>query len=486
MTEKPIPFINAMSASVPELGGGSQSVMNVITRGNGSLVRRPGVEDYSQAPGYAIHSGEISAVHETLDGELYAIGEQQPERQFYRIRPGGATALTGASGSLRGTKRPVLTETQMLLVAAGGDNMRAVNLGNDYIIPVGSSAPKATHVLINKNRLVANDVELDTSVVRYSEQAIGNTWPSSDGYVGHTLWYYGGIGTAGYFTAEARPDPVVAIKDTVGELVVFGSTTTSVYAPEAADSSLIWSPVGVLETGCCAPYSPIHHRELFFWLDHRRRFVVGDGSSVKDIGQQIQSELDSLGTVDDCWGFVYQESNVVCLVWVFPTDGVAYAYQEDSGWSRWAGWTGNWSPLVVSSHHQRFAGAENIVGTTGGRVANLTMSADDDLGDTVRAYVETGYISHETQARKTCDVVSFRLRRGAPGSSGPHAFFGYRDRPGPWRSRIPIDLGVSGETEPVVRFYGLGVYRQRQWFFEFSGSERLELLGASETFSVEQ
>ena len=490
MKRDPIPFRNALAPSVPSLAGGSPSAMNVISLGNGSLVRRPGIQVYAGAPSTAITGDAILNVHEALNGALYAVVDGSPLRHAYRVTPTGSTQVASKdwSDGIPGTKRPVLAETEMIIAIACGDQMRAILLPTDEQIFLSPQAPKASHVVANHLRLLANDVEVDRSAVRYSDVAIGDTWPLWGGLSGHTVWTYGGIGTSGYFTNNSRPDPVVAIYDTLGEIWVFGSTTTEVRAPNVEDVGgygiEVWSPVGNLETGCCAPYSPIRHRELFFWLDHRRRFVVGDGSSVKDIGNlEIQKELDGLSTVDDCWGFVFQEANVVCLVWVFPTDGVAYCYQEGAGWCRWAGWDKNWTPLMVSAHHQRFSGAENIVGTLDGRVAKMTLNAQDDLGGTIRAYVETGFQNHGTPSRKHCDSVDFQLKRGAQNSSGPQAFFGWRDQEGPWQCRIPINLGEGGNTYPVVSFYSLGEYRTRDWFFEFSGAERLELLGATETYT---
>jgi len=484
MTEEAIPFINAMSPATPELGGGSPTAHNVLTLGNGSLVRRPGLKSYFGAPATAIHGSELVAVYEAMDGKLFAVGRDDGgQRPIYHVTPGGAVSLGVGEAFLTGTLRPVIAETEMILAIAGGYEIEMVILGwpSAQRLSAGDS-PKASHVLANKLRLVANDMLTDRTIVQYSAIASGDTFPGMGGITGHTQWYLNA--GAGYFTAEARPDPVVALADTSGEILVFGTSTVQVYA---ADETLVWAPVGTIEAGCAAPYSVIKHRGLFFWLDHRRRFVVGEGTSVKEISQPIQSELDALASIDDCWGFTFQERNVVCLVWVFPAAGVAYAFQEGAGWSRWTGWTaGNWSPLMVACHHQRFAGAENIVGTTDGRVSLLTLTANDDHGAPIRAYVETGYNDHGTSRRKHTESVSFRFRRGEVASAtGPQAYFGFRDRPGAWAARIPIDLGATGDTEVVVQFFSLGSYRTRQWFFEFSGSERIELLGATETFDVD-
>jgi hypothetical protein len=67
---------------------------------------------------------------------------------------------------------------------------------------------------------------------------------------------------------------------------------------------------------------------------------------------------------------------------------------------------------------------------------------------------------------------------------GPQAFLRFRDGPGAWSDRIPVDLGASGERELVLRLPSLGVYRRRQWEFEYSGTEALVLVSAVEEFTV--
>jgi hypothetical protein len=47
-----------------------------------------------------------------------------------------------------------------------------------------------------------------------------------------------------------------------------------------------------------------------------------------------------------------------------------------------------------------------------------------------------------------------------------------------------VELGLSGDTAQVVVLRSLGVYRKRQWVFEFSADVELELVSAIEEFDV--
>jgi hypothetical protein len=82
--------------------------------------------------------------------------------------------------------------------------------------------------------------------------------------------------------------------------------------------------------------------------------------------------------------------------------------------------------------------------------------------------------------------VRLSLRRGTTTATpGPHALLSFRDRPGAWSAPIQISLGDSGDSEVVVSLYSLGVYRRRQWRFEFSDtSVALALVSVTETYDV--
>jgi hypothetical protein len=181
------------------------------------------------------------------------------------------------------------------------------------------------------------------------------------------------------------------------------------------------------------------------------------------------------------------------FVWTFPTDGRTFVFQRDAGWAEWLGWddlsTHTWTQFPITAYAYRPETAQHLVGDSAGRVLALSLDATTDATATpsrrIRAYVQTGFINHDTDARKECVCVRIALRRGETQSStGPQGFFWWADRPGETMDHIPIDLGASGDFEIVLEFWGLGVYRRRQWFFEFAGTERLVLVGATEVYNV--
>jgi hypothetical protein len=471
MPTEPIPFANLQESGYEELAGASPVAMNVIVDGKGCVVRRPGIQAYSGAPSGVIDANGIAGIYATTAGDLFAIGAGGAERPIYQVTSGGAPAIGGgiAPSGLRGTSRPTFAETELLVAVAGGAAMEKIVKSTAHFTlsasrMAGSPTPVASHVVANNLRLLGNDVAVDRTKVRFSDVASGDT-----DYSGNEVWSLGGIGTSGYFTAEANPDPVVALYGVQNEILVFGGTTTQVFVPDAQST---YAPAAAIETGMAAAYSFLKTDRSVFWMDHRRRLVESDRRGFASISDGIQRTLDQMTVVTDCFGYRVDESFLDVPVWTFPTDGRTFAYQKGVGWGQWSGWsdaTNNWTQFPVTCITSPPDGSTNIVGTSDGKIGELTLDANTDLGTRINAYVMTGYLNRKTENYKECQCVRVTMRRGtATTTPGPQAFFYFRDRPGPWSNAIPVDLGSSGDAEVTLTFHSLGTYRRRQWRFEFS------------------
>lgn len=471
---QPIPFTNQQATGVEALAGAGVVSMNVVTDPSGAVFRRPGIQAYAEAPEAPVNPAGIEGLFCADDGTLLA-ASPGPGRVLYRVNGGSAVTI---QTSLPGNERPVFAQTEMLVVMAGGRELVKYERATSAAALLGGNPPPATHVIAHASRLLANDVDVNKTAVRYSSTFIGST-----SYAGAENWSF--APPAGYITAEARPDNVVAVHENTNNVFVFGQGTLQVYGP---DASAVYLPEATREYGCGAPYSVIKQDQAFAWFDAQKRFVFSDGRSIKVISDPIAKTVDAITVTNDCYGYRFTQGNVDCLVWTFPTDGRTFAYQVGSGWGQWGGWnpaTSGFTRLPVLSHCLRPDNAVNVVGTTDGYVAEMSTDALTDLGTPIKAYIETGYVNRGTDQKKHCQCVRFAFRRGTvTGGTGPQAFFSYRDQPGPWEPSIAIDLGRSGDTHPVLEFRSLGTYRRRQWRFEFTGTEELVLVSASEDFEV--
>lgn len=529
MATELIPFGNLEEGGYDELAGGSPRAFNVLVDARATMRRRPGIVACDGVYSGTINAGGIYGVHVTNAGQVFAVGPRTGTFNQAPIYAVSATAAVEISHTLNtklyGAGRPVFTETEMLLCVCAGNEIKRIThtdpafpidvLGMPAAINMNPSGapnvmfvsgvsfasvaqlpasplaaagmqalpPFSTHTCINSSRLLANDSLIDKTKVRYSDPNTGTT-----DFSGHDTWTPG-ANTSGFFTAEANPDPVVALFENTNELFAFGSRSLQVFGP---DPQLVFSTSSAIELGCGAPYSVVKRNQGFWWLDSKRRFVFSDGRAFDEsIGNPVRPAVEGFATVSDCYGFSVIEGTVDTIVWVCPSAGRSFCYQPGVGWGEWAGWDdqrNNWTTLPITAHHQSSVDAVNLVGTADGRIGKLTRTASTDFGTRIRAYVETGFLDRGTSAKKRTREVRLTMRRGqTTGSSatGPLAYLSYRDSLGGWSSPLTVRLGTGSEFGTVIPFRNVGgPYRTRQWRFEFDGDDELVLVKVEEDFTV--
>lgn len=467
-----IPFGNLQASGVEELAGGSPVAMNVVVDPSGTVKRRPGLTLWNPD---VIDANGLIALHETTDGDILAVGNGPPGRKIYRVSESGSSDLSpGGQTDVPGTLRPIIAETDALVVFAGGLDPQKLVKASFASSRLGGSPPQGSHVAAIASRLVMNSYAGIRSQVSYSDVAVGSV------YAGNEDWTT--ANAAGVFTAAARPDPVLAVHENTNEVFVFGPASLQVYAP---DAGIFFAPVVNRELGCSAPYSVVKTDQNFAWLDHLRRFVVGNGREEQVISEPIQKTLHDMTRVDDCFGYRVVLGYLDAMVWTFPTDGRTFMFQKGASWSEWSLWDGNWTGFPAAAHTRRLETNDVLMGTTDGYIAKLDLDADTDFGDAINAYVVTGFQDRGSDAWKECRRVRFALRRGRTEStSEPAILLSWRDGLGAWEPPIPISMGAAGESNPVVELWSLGVYRRRQWKLDFREAEDLTLVSASEEFQV--
>lgn len=467
---EPIPFTNNQASGIEPLAGATVLAMNVIVDSAGAVSRRPGIRAYSGAPATAISANGVNGLFCTDDGVLLAVSEA-PSRNLYEVSPGSYRLVRPLPP---GNARPTFAQTEGLVCIAGGAQVTKYDRSTRTADFLSGNPPLCTHIIAHAQRLLANDIDLP-AIFRFS-----NNKNIGAGYESWSL-----AAPAGYIEPDARPDRVFAVHENTNNVFVFGQGTVQVYG---TDPTAIYLPEATREYGCGAPYSVIKQDQAFAWLDQFGRFILSDGRDYKVISDPIFNTLEQITDRSDCFGYRVLRGNCDCLVWTFPSAGMTFAYQSGAGWGQWSGWdpaTANFAPFTVLSHHLRQDTDVNVVGTTDGFIGELTTETQTDLGVPIRAHIETGYVARGTDQKKHCKCVRLVFRRGTvTGSTGPQAWLYYRDQPGDWEPGIPIDLGGSTDTHPVLEFRSLGVYRRRQWKFEFTGTSDLVLVSASEDFQV--
>jgi len=526
-TVQPIPFGPTLETSTEEIGGGSPEAVNVIVDKRGALRKRPGIAAYTGvAPATTVDANGVLGLYLTEDrvahtsgtptvsgvhpGVLYAVGAtvnasgggHNAGRNVYRIVGGVATLVgtgvanedrlaTPAAIATTRFPRPAFAETEALLVIAGGAEIGKIDIrpelfsapnfttNADYheMSFLGGCPPLASHVIPNSSRILANDTQLDQTKVRYSDLSQGIV-----DFLGHETWAPS-PGAAGFFTAEARADSLVAIAENTNDLFLFGATSLQLFAPDTAST---FAPSITKEIGCLAAYSVTKVDEKFAWVDHMTRIVLSDGREWQDVGAPIQATLDDLNTPSDAYGYRFSDSFAECLVFRFEADSETLALQPGIGWARWAAYdatTQAFTRLPVLSHHLRQDGGLNVVGMDDGTIRTMSITHETDLGLPIVAYTSTGFLDRGSDNRKHCQAVHLVFKRTTTDSTGVVCWLDYRDDLGSDWTSVAVELGVDdGDLNPVVTLRSLGVYRRRQWRFRFPDVHPLYLARATEHF----
>lgn len=502
--QEPVPFANNQESGSDALAGGAPFALNVAVDPKGAVGRRPGIELFELSPSTAVAeqavglgpSGPTNMFDEpvvglfsTTQGVVYAVtGEPPGSMKAYRLNTSGeATDLTASGASaFTGSVRPDFAETEQLVLIATGRQIRKVEKETNLQRRLKDS-PAASHVVSHNLRLLANDTSTDRPYVNFTAPASG-----AQSYAGHEQWGFGitALGTSGVFTAESRPDAVIAVAGNANEVRVFGETTTQTYM---ADPKFIYAPVSSVEYGLSAVNSVVPFDNRFAWLDHQRRIVVSNGRSVEVISDAIQLQLDELDEHTDCFGYRVQTGPYDFLLWTFPADGRTFCYQAGAGWSEWMGWddgTNNYRRFIVEAHTLVPGSRDNVVGTRRlsgasyvGDIGRMRFGVTTDLGARIPVVSRTGFQNRGTDNRKHCRALHLAFRRGEAATDEPFVRLRYRNDEGPW-TELKVSLGLSGDRKNVVTLRSLGVYRRRQWEIAFHGTEDFLLASAIEDFVV--
>lgn len=467
MTAAIIPFTPSQGSG-SKLAGAGANAMNVMTDSAGALIRRPALATYVLAED--LDGTEVNGLFAAEDGMLLAFTKGG---MLYAIIDGSATLV----GGFVATRRPVVIETESMYVFAAGAQVMCVNKSTLSLEAIAPESPVASYVAYNKLRVLANDLVQEKTRIRYSGVASGTET------AGHRNWSFGGLTQdGGFMAADTSPDPVVGLMTLNEDVLAFGSKTIDAFS---FDEGRIFSLVGTRGYGCIAPYTLCKVDQSIVWLDDRRRVIATDGRTFESVSDDIESELLLLDYPGEAWGGWVKGSNANAYLLTFPAEGRTFC-RSGEGWSQWQAWDdGEWFSLGLASLSYDAITARTFVGMEDGSICYLDHESNADRGVPIHAFVETGFVSHGTSARKLCSGVSVVIERSHSSASTQEAgHIQWADRSDAWRVPYPVGFGSATDRRNVVSLGGLGSYRNRAWRFSFTGTGRFALVAAEETFQV--
>lgn len=457
MPSLPLAFGLAQNSGVEEMGGAAPLSSNVMADAGNAVRTRPGIvawDDFPTPPATSEVLGMVVygdfLVYVTADRKIHAWEATGLVREL-----SDATAAT----QLDGSARPTFAVTTERVTIAGGGLLQSW-AGTGLSARLGGSPPSATHVVGINTRLVVN-VRANTGQIQWSEPGAGSheTWPAIN-----------------FMELEARPDPLPALFDDTNELIGLGTETLQFLVADAVRGFVTSRALNV---GTRSPYAFCQSDEFFRFLDAKKRLLESDGRSLTPISSpSLTKTLRDLVTVDDAWAFHLHIGAYSVAVWVFPTEGRAFAYNaEAKSWSEWRGWSASGSgPVAFSSYCYFPAHDLHLVGTSTGHIRKLDLEAYADLDDPLVADMVTGFQDRGSKKFKINEAVRLTFRH-TPGTT-PRVALTWRDDTGAYGQPIYFDVTRSG----TVEIRSLGTYREREWRLTFSDDSPLTLVDAVEDY----
>jgi hypothetical protein len=455
----PVDVGSGQVSTADALSPATQIVRNWQSDAAGVSHPRPGLATYATtgltAPLSALYRWKAYLIGVDSDRKIWALPDAAPT---VWTALSDATAATQLDGALR----PVFAEDPSdLFIVGGGDIQKWTGVGLTARLGAG---PQASHIVNLGQRLIANDLT-NPSRVYFSDLGDGSdaTWQALS-----------------FGTAEARPDPIVAVSENTAELILRGSSTLETWVT-GSDPLIPFERVNTLNVGCGAPYSEVRYDGQAIFLDERRRFVASDGRSQAVISEAVERDLRSLGTVEDCHGFRDDSGRLGCLVWVFPTEERTFEWcYSTKKWGERNYYTAPFNgayPVTCHAYWPRYN--LDIVGALGSAaVYQLDNDVRTDLDGTLLCERITGAQDFGTRHRKRSAGVQVTMRRGTAPFGGVDAQLevAVADDGKGWSDFKTITTGQPGDYDTATTLYFGGVFRHRRYWLRYSGSDDMSLV----------
>lgn len=191
-----------------------------------------------------------------------------------------------------------------------------------------------------------------------------------------------------FASAEAQPDPIIALLSDHRELWLFGETTTEI-AQTSGDADLVFTRTAMLEYGCAAKYSPAKSDNTVFWVGRNEsgRGVVyrADGYAPSRISTHaLETAIAGYGDISDAWGYCYQQNGHTFYVLTFRQATWAF----DASAQRWTQLAYRDPTTGELERHRAnaymFLGGQHIVGDyETGQLYVLDLDQFTDAGDPI-------------------------------------------------------------------------------------------------------
>ncbi len=395
-----------------------------------------------------------------------------------------------------------LRNVEGLLFIVAGDKL--YQLGTNGVAIDRGTIPGVDRVSMDYNQVAGgNQLAIDNGSSRYIfntatqalSQVTDDQFPGSfaaeflDGYLLGVepfgrYWFWSDLADGLSYSsfdraqAEARPDPIIALKVFNREAWVFGRDTTEVFVNTGALTGTFQRASGtVLNVGCAGRFAVARSNAGIFWLGGDGRFYAANGYNPQPISTApVEQAIRGLDWAQ-CYAISWEDEGHSVVYFGFP-NGQTFGYDVSTGmWHRrqsqgLQGWR--------IGHLERWSGKWIAGDIYSGGIYELAWDAYDEAGGPLVCERTSGVFS-DSQHRLVFSGLELVMDTGSGnGNAEQKVVLQYSDDGGRnWSNWREGSMGAVGEHAKRIRFHRLGASRNRVFRVRVSDPRRRDLISAS-------
>lgn len=293
-----------------------------------------------------------------------------------------------------------------------------------------------------------------------------------------------------FATAEGSPDNLIGIVNAIGQLWLYGSETTEIWA-NTGDSDFPFRPIAgaKMETGIVSPYSTVGIDNSVIWVG-RDRFGQGivykaqGFSPVRISTTPIEIRIQQATDLENITAFAYQEEGNV--FYVLSGGGLETSLVYDLVSQQWherafLNMEGNFEQDLASSH--MFAFGRHLVGDRrNGNIYEQSLDFYTDGGSTLcRERTYTHLSDEQKRIRYNALLIGFETGVGLQSGQGSDPLVSLqlsKDGARTWSDSYTASIGRVGEYHKEVEFRRLGVAEQMTFRIRVTDPVRVAITGS--------
>ncbi|CAB4120951.1 hypothetical protein UFOVP1_50 [uncultured Caudovirales phage] len=289
---------------------------------------------------------------------------------------------------------------------------------------------------------------------------------------------------------SGKPDNVVALGQTKGELWVFGTDTVEVWydagnSPGSPFSKRIGSD---LDIGCSAAFSIANVNGNLMWLDSRRFVAISDYSAffrnqstgytiTKASTEAIDAEFASYSKVSDAIASTYNDNGHIMYEITFPTVKKTWVFDNTINMWHEKSYYNTQENLADQAITNFYVQNESYLLAASLNNNNIYVVSRDYLDDAGQAIHRIRTTQHYNNAFNNIGVDQLELKcdcgKAPLTITNPMISMRYSNDSGyTWSSFLPRTLGNTGQYGTRITWNCLG--SAHEWLFEFTISDPID------------